>query len=132
MLTFLERNINAKTWNVQIAANAAVRYNINTKLPNYINNIIGIATSDSGVSPNNTALVTVGETIFYFITIKTFDGFFLENIRYDLLLYSNGNVIYQNRFFACNIRGKDIDLFSSYITNPQPLSNALMITFYYI
>src|SRR3990172_8921623 len=119
MLTFYKAGIKPKHWFVQIAANSLTRYIINTKMPGYITNIIGMMTLINGVGPNNVALVAGANSDNYYINLKSIGGDnILDNIRYSELLWDPFSTISKDAFLQMNIKAKNVDLVNSFIINP--------------
>ena len=135
-LAFVNQGVKPKYWYIQIAASATNRYNINIKLLTEINFIIGIRAYNDGIGPNNTALIATGILDDYFLNLvaKNSANIF-DRMRLDVLSggdLGGSDVKFANPFFPVNIKGADVDLQNSYITNPGAASNALMFGFLYI
>ena len=135
-LTFALAGVKPKYWYIQIAANATVRYTINNKLLTEINYIIGIRAYSAGIGPNNTGLVTQANLDDYFLNLVSKNSAnIFDRMRLDVIggrtVGANASVP-PNRFFPVNIKGSEMDLQNSYISNPGLASNALMFGFLYI
>lgn len=134
-LIYYKSEVFPKYWNLQIAANSSVKYQIGVPLPSYVKKVIGLMCVCSGVNMSNTALVSVANTGYYFISLKKQGGFPYQELRLDMLIAdieTGANSDNSNRFLPVNIDNADIDLQSSFILNPSGISNALMFGFLYI
>lgn len=135
-LTFVKAGLKPKYWYIQIAANSTRQYTINIKLLTEINFIIGITSYLSGIGPNNTSIINDVDIKNYFLTLKAKNSEdVFSNMRFDIFstpAIVSGDENPANRFFPVNIKGMNIDLQNSYISNPGAASNALMLGFLYI
>ena len=134
-LHYYKNNVSPKYWNLQIAANAAVKYEIGIPFPSYIKKIIGICAFTAGVNMDNTAVMPGAQADEYFLSLKRQGGFPYQEIRLDVLTFDINdevNADTENIFMPMNMDASDIDLQSSFILNPGAASNALMFGFLYI